>query len=110
MVYLIILKYTMVESSSKDKITTVKLSKSTKDRIDKLRMYKRETYDEILQNLLSILNICKVNPEAAKRRLSMIDKKTRKAKAPLKIAPLTQNPRFQMQKPIQKPFNRSGLN
>ncbi len=69
----------MVDSSIKCKITTIKLSKSTKDRIDKLRVYKRETYDEILQNVLTILNICKVNPEAAKRRLSLIDKRGRKS-------------------------------
>lgn len=68
----------MVNSSIKDKITTIKLNRQTKDRIDKLRIYKRETYDEILQNLLSILNLCKVNPEAAKRRLSLIDRKGKK--------------------------------
>lgn len=67
-----------MEKNIKDKITTIKLTKGTKNRIDKLRVYKRETYEEILQNLLSILNLCKANPEAAKRKLSQIDRKQRK--------------------------------
>lgn len=57
-----------------DKITTIKLLESTKSRIDKLRIHKRETYDEILQNMLVILNLCKVNPERARRKLILLDK------------------------------------
>ena len=67
-----------MEQRDNSKISTVKLAKATKERIDKLRVYKRETYDEILQNMLAILNICKVNPEAARRRLLGIDRKKRK--------------------------------
>lgn len=70
-------------SGSDNKITTIKLERSTKDRIDKLRVYKRETYDEILQNLLTILNICKVNPEAARKKLLLIDRTKRKQKGNL---------------------------
>ena len=57
------------------KITTIKLQKYTKDRIDKLRVYPRETYDEILQDMLDILNICKINPYQARQRLLAIDRK-----------------------------------
>ena len=56
-------------------ITTIKLSKDTKGIIDKLKVYRRETYDEVLQEMLSILNLCKVNSEAARRRLLVIDKR-----------------------------------
>lgn len=64
-------------------ITTIKLLKETKERIDKLRVYRRETYDEILQELLNILNICKVNPESARQKLLAIDiKKKRDKKIP----------------------------
>ncbi len=57
------------------KITTIKLQKYTKDRIDKLRVYPRETYDEILQDMLDILNICKINPYQARQRLLAVDRK-----------------------------------
>lgn len=77
---------------SKEKITTIKLSKSTKDRIDKLRVYRRETYDEIMQNLLTILNICKANPEAARKRLLLIDRKKRRAPKPTQVQSLHKFP------------------
>lgn len=54
-------------------ITTIKLEKSTKERLDKLKIYKRETYDEVLNNLLNILNVCKLNPEQARSKLRKID-------------------------------------
>jgi hypothetical protein len=54
--------------------TTLKLNRKTKERLDILRQYKRETYDEILQKLLNILNICKINPIAAQSKLRSIDK------------------------------------
>jgi len=70
------------ESTPKNKITTVKLSLNTKNRVEKLRSYKRETYDEILQKLLSILNTCKVNPEKAQARLRSIDRKQKSSRRP----------------------------
>ncbi len=60
--------------------TTIKLDTKTKERIDKLRVYKRETYDEIVQSVLTILNLCKVNPERARARLMAIDNARRKGK------------------------------
>ena len=63
----------------KSKITTIKLENSTKNRIEKLRSYKRETYDEILQKLLQILNICKVNPELARAKLIALDRAHKRA-------------------------------
>ena len=58
-------------------ITTIKLNKKTKDRLDKLRVHKRETYDEILQRTLSILNLCRVDPERAQFRLRSIERQIR---------------------------------
>jgi hypothetical protein len=57
-----------------DKITTIKLDKSTKLRLDKLKTSKKESYDEVLQKILQILNICKSDPFEAKQRLHDIDK------------------------------------
>lgn len=61
--------------------TTIKLSKKTKERIDTFRIYKRETYDEILQAMLTILNLCKVDPERARARLAAVDHARRKIKS-----------------------------
>lgn len=59
-------------------ITTIKLDKKTKDRLDKLRVYKRETYDEVVQSMLDILNICRANPERARARLIGLDRARKK--------------------------------
>ncbi len=62
------------KDSENGKITTIKLKESTKGRIENLRSYKRESYDELLQKVLEVLNICRLNPERARSRLIMIDK------------------------------------
>jgi hypothetical protein len=59
------------------KITTIKLEKETKDRLDKLRVYPGESYDLIVQNILDILNTCKVNPLAARKKLIILERKKR---------------------------------
>lgn len=59
---------------SDDKITTIKLDKETKSRIDKLKTSKGESYDEVMQKILQILNICKTNPAEARSRLKEIDR------------------------------------
>ena len=64
----------------KIKITTVKLSNSTKNRIDKLRSYPKESYDSVLNRMLGILNICKINPEKARARLMGVDRQNRRNK------------------------------
>jgi len=66
-VYLDILK---MES----KITTIKLSKETKERIDKLKVYRRESYEEIIQKMLEILNLVRTSPEQARAKLVGIDR------------------------------------
>lgn len=61
----------------KSRITTIKLEKETKQRLDKLKEYKRETYEEIVKKMLFILNTAKIQPEKAQRVLLAIDKKQR---------------------------------
>ena len=68
--------------AGKDNITTIKLERTTKSRLENLRSYKRETYDEILVKMLEILNVCKVNPERARARLLDLDRKKRKTIRP----------------------------
>jgi mRNA-degrading endonuclease RelE of RelBE toxin-antitoxin system len=60
------------------KTTTIKLHKKTKERLDHLCEHKRETYDDVLQKVLEIMNICKFNPERARSRLIKIDRESRK--------------------------------
>jgi len=55
-------------------ITTIKLEKSTKRRLDKLKVHKRESYDDVLQKILSILNVCRANPIQARMKLKEIDR------------------------------------
>ena len=59
------------------KITTIKIAKETKSRIDKLRVYPKESYDSIIQSMLEILNICRVNPLSARKKLLILDRRKR---------------------------------
>jgi len=61
-------------AEGKGKITTIKLLKSTKTRLDHLKVYHRETYDEILTRMLELLNICRVNPKRARYHLITMEK------------------------------------
>lgn len=55
------------------KITTIKLEKETKGRLDKLKEHKRETYNDILKKILHILNSCRKNPQLANSILKNLD-------------------------------------
>ena len=63
---------------AKTENTTIKLDRKTKERLDHLKEYKRETYDEVLQKMLEILNTCKFSPERARALLIGIDRKKRR--------------------------------
>lgn len=54
-------------------ITTIKIHKETKERLDKLRESPRETYEEILKKILFILNISRKNPERARFMMNRLD-------------------------------------
>ncbi len=57
---------------NKKEITTIKLLKETKMRIEKLREHRRESYDEILRKILYVLNIARDDPDKAKKILEKI--------------------------------------
>jgi len=86
---------------SKSKITTIKLSRETKSRLDKLKSYKRESYDEILEKILEILNISKVSPERARSKMLAIDNQHKK---------LTNKSKRRIQKPKLIPRNIQDQN
>jgi hypothetical protein len=57
-----------------DNITTIKLNKKTKQRLEKLRIHKRDSYEEIVQRMLSILNLSRTNPDKAQDKLQEIER------------------------------------
>ena len=61
-------------------ITTIKLQKETKSRLDKFKEHDRETYDEILKKILFILNTIRKTPEKASGILRNIDRNIRRKK------------------------------
>ncbi len=56
-----------------DNITTIKISKKTKDRLKNLQVYKNETYEEIITKVLEMLNLLKISPQQAIERLAQTD-------------------------------------
>lgn len=56
------------------KITTIKLQSETKERLERLKEHKRETYDEVIKKVLYILNQIRKDPLSANKILNKIDK------------------------------------
>ena len=63
-----------------EKITTIKLQEKTKLRLNKLKEFNLESYDQVLRKILYILNMCRKNPEKAKRFLEKIDESIQRDK------------------------------
>lgn len=79
------------------KISTIKLENGTKSRLEHLRVYRRETYDEILQKMLDILNIVRANPERARAKLIAIDRiKAMEKRNQREMQKLRENPKSQL--------------
>lgn len=54
--------------------TTIKLSKKTKQRLDNLKEYDRETYEQVIEKILYILNVIRKSPLFGSKVLGRIDK------------------------------------
>lgn len=65
-------------AQNNSKITTIKMRKETKERLDHLKEFERETYDEIIKKILYILNMVRGTPENARRVLRKIDFKIKR--------------------------------
>jgi len=61
-----------------EKITTIKLSTETKERLDHLKEYDRETYNELINKLFYILNVCRKEPLKAQKILENLDKRIKR--------------------------------
>lgn len=55
-------------------ITTIKIQKQTKARLEHLKEHERETYEQVIRKILYILNRIRKDPVSANRLLSRIDK------------------------------------
>jgi len=64
--------------SSMPKITTIKISTETRERLGKLREYDRETFNDVLNKIFYILNTCKKDPEKSQRLLINIDRRIKR--------------------------------
>lgn len=62
-----------------EEITTIKLNKKTKERLDHLKENSNETYDQVINKSFNILNICMKSPGLAAKILKDIEK-TKKRK------------------------------
>lgn len=58
--------------------TTIKLSKKTKERLDRLREYKNESYEEVIVKILDIFNLYRVNPGEAVARLALLEQQRKR--------------------------------
>lgn len=65
-------------NGKEEKITTIKIKKDTKLRLDHFKEYKRESYEEIVEKILHILNVVRGNPEGAQSILRNIDLKLKR--------------------------------
>lgn len=70
----------MEKAPQTNKITTIKLLETTKSRLNHLKIHQRETYEEVLERMLEIINLSRNNPERAQSRLIRIDKQRRMLK------------------------------
>ena len=55
------------------KVTTIKITDETKERLDKLKEQKNESYETVIKKILWVLNMCKTNPLLAKKNLEDIE-------------------------------------
>ncbi len=58
----------------KNEITTIKIQRETKERLERLREHKRESYDEIVQKALGILSVCMTSPIRAQAKLRVMER------------------------------------
>ena len=65
-------------NSEKKEITTIKLEKQTKERLDKLKEYDKEPYNTVLKKILYLLNVFRKNPEHGNRILNKIERSRKK--------------------------------
>lgn len=54
-------------------ITTIKLNKNTKSKLDQYREYRNESYDELINKLIYIIKQTKTSPKLSQQTLKEIE-------------------------------------
>ncbi len=73
LIYLGVLKYTGINMNTATKTTTVKIHLRTKQKLNKWREYRRESYDEVICKLVSIAQTVRDEPELSKQTVEAIE-------------------------------------
>ncbi len=90
------------KNSNRKNITTIKINRQTKQRLDRLKEHERETYEQVLKKILYILNLSKTNPEKAQQILRKID-------SIIKLRQSEYNEVYQEEKKISKEGEKNEL-
>ena len=69
------------------KITTIKLTNETKTRLDGLKEYHRETYDDLIKKILNIINITIRSPTSGAKIFRNIKHKKREKEKGMAFQP-----------------------
>ena len=64
--------------------TTIKINKKTKARLDNLKEHEKESYEEVIEKILHILNITRKSPSLGNKALRSIDKTLKRRQLYLK--------------------------
>jgi len=65
-------------------ITTLKINKKTKARLDNLKEHKRESYEEVIRKILYVLNRIRKDPISGNKLLEKIDSDIRRRQKHMK--------------------------
>lgn len=66
--------------TTKNSITTIKLEKATKERLDHLKEHEKESYEDIVKKSINILSICRTKPLLASKILRDIEANKKREK------------------------------
>tara|TARA_Y100000310_G_scaffold274641_1_gene290742 strand:+ start:70 stop:408 length:339 start_codon:yes stop_codon:yes gene_type:complete len=78
------------ENRKERKITTIKIERETKTRLDKLKEHEKESYNEVVKKLLHLLNIFRKNPEQGRKFFGYIDRTIKRRKVYQRIPQIKQ--------------------
>jgi len=62
-------------------VCTIRLHGKTKSQLDRYREYRNESYDEVVQKLVSIADTCKTEPELSREAVERVEKARQRIKA-----------------------------
>lgn len=61
-------------------VTTIKLGKKTKEKLNEFKQYKNESYDEVVRKLLYVAKMVKKKPQLSKKTIIEIEEARKRIK------------------------------